>query len=57
MGKSFDSAKGSWITQELRRITRTKIEEIISKQNSTCFIDENGSAYIEALTIRITTDT
>jgi len=40
MEKSFDTAKDSWITQELRRITLTKIEEMnssISDSNSTCF--------------------
>jgi len=51
----------SSITQELRRITLTKIDEIklIYFLNKThlAFIDENGSTYIGALTIRITKDT
>jgi len=51
----------SWITQELRRITLPKIDEIklvyfLNKTQLT-FIDENGSTYIEALTIRITKHT
>ena len=52
---------GSWITEELRRITLTKIDEIklVCFLNTTqlAFIDENGSTYIGALTIRITKDT
>jgi len=51
----------SWITQELRRITLTKIDEIklVYFLNNTqlAFIDKNGSTYIEALTIWITKDT
>ena len=51
----------SWITQELRRITLTKIDEIklvyfLNKTQRT-FIDENDSTYIGALSIRITKDT
>jgi len=53
--------RDSWITQELRRITLTKIEEIkfwyfLNKTQLT-FIDESGSVYIGALTIRMTKDT
>jgi len=52
--------RGSWITQELRRITFTKIEEIkllyFLNKTTLAFSDENGSAYIGALTIRITKD-
>ena len=51
----------SWITQELRRITLTKIDEIklvyFLNKTQLAFIDENGSTYIGALTIRITKDT
>jgi len=51
----------SWIIQELKRITLTKIDEIklVNFLNKTQldFIDENGSFYIGALTIRITKDT
>jgi len=51
----------SWITQELRRITITKIDEIklvyFLNKTQLAFIDENGSTYIEALSIRITKDT
>jgi len=51
----------SWITQELRRITLTKIDEIklvyFLNKTHLAFIDENGSTYIGALTIRITNDT
>jgi len=51
----------SWITQKLRRITLTKIDEItliyfLNKTQRT-FIDENDSTYIGALSIRITKDT
>jgi len=50
--------KGSWITQEHRRITITKIEEIkllyFLNKTQLDFIDKNGLAYIGALTIRIT---
>jgi len=53
--------RDSWITQELRRITLTKIKEIkllyFLNKTQLAFIDENGSAYIGALTIRITKDT
>ena len=49
------------ITQELRTITLTKIDErkLLYFLNKTrlAFIDENGSAYIGALTVRITKDT
>ena len=51
----------SWITQELRRITCTEIDEIklvyFLHKNQLAFIDENGSTYIGALTIRITKHT
>ena len=51
----------SWITQELSRITLTKIDErkLVYFLNKTqlAFIDENCSTYIGALTIRITKDT
>ena len=51
----------SWFTQELRRITLTKIDEIklvyFLNKTQLDFIDENGSTYIGALTIRITKDT
>ena len=51
----------SGITPELRRITLTKVDEIklVYYLNKTqlAFIDENGSTYIGALTIRITKDT
>jgi len=51
----------SWITQELMRITLTKIDEIkhvyFLNKTHLAFIDENGSTYIGALTIRITKDT
>ena len=53
--------RDSWITQELRRIDLTKIEEIkllyFFNKTQLAFIDENGSAYIGALTIRMTEDT
>jgi len=53
--------RDSWITQEHRRITLTKIEEIkilyFLNKTQLAFIDENGSAYLGALTIRITKDT
>jgi len=52
--------RDSWITQEHRRITLTKIEKIkhlyFLNKTQLAFIDENGSAYIGALTIRITKD-
>jgi len=51
----------SWITQELRWITLTKIDEIklvyFLNKTQLAFIDENGSTYTGALTIRITKDT
>jgi len=51
----------SWLSQELRRITLTKIDEIkliyFLNKTQLAFIDENGSTYIGALTIRITKDT
>jgi len=51
----------SLITQELRRITLTKIDEIklvyFLNKTQLAFIDENGSTYIGALTIKITKDT
>ena len=51
----------SWITQELRRITLTKIDEIklvyFLNKTQLAFIDENGATYIGALTIIITKDT
>jgi len=51
----------SWITEELKRIPLTKIDEIklvyfLSKTHL-AFNDENGSTYIGALTIKITKDT
>jgi len=50
----------SWISQELRRITLTKIDEtklvyFLNKTQLT-FIDENCLSYIGALTIKITKD-
>jgi len=51
----------SWTTQELRRITLTKIDEIklvyFLNKTQLGFIDDNGSTYIGALTIRITNET
>jgi len=51
----------SLITQELRRITLTKIDEIklvyFLNKTQLAFIGENGSTYIGALSIRITKDT
>jgi len=51
----------SWTTQELRRITLTKIDEInhvyFLNRTQLAFIDENGSTYIGALSIKITKDT
>jgi len=50
----------SWITQELKRITLPKIDEIklvyFLNKTQLAFIDENGSTYIGAWTIRITKD-
>ena len=47
----------SWITQELKRITLTKIDEIklvyFLNKTQLAFIDEKRSTYIGALTIRI----
>jgi len=51
----------SWNTQELRRITLTKIGEIklvyFLNKTQLAFIDQSGSTYRGALTIRITKDT
>jgi len=51
----------SWITQEPRRTTLTKIDEIklvyFLNKTQLAFIDENGSTYMGALTMRITKDT
>jgi len=51
----------SRITQKLRRITLTKIDEIkliyFLNKTQLALIDENGSSYVGALTIRITKDT
>jgi len=51
----------SWIIQELKRITLTKIDEIklvyFLNKTQLAFTDENGSIYKGALTIRITKDT
>jgi len=51
----------SWNTQELRRITLTKIDEIklvyFLNKPQLSLIDENGSTCIGALTMRITNDT
>ena len=51
----------SWITQDLGRITLSKIDKIklvyFLNKTQLAFIDENGSTYIGALTIRITKDT
>jgi len=53
--------RDTWITQEPRRITLTNIEErkhlYFLNKTRLAFIDENGSAYIGALTVRITKDT
>jgi len=50
----------SWITQELRRMSLTKMDEVklvyFLNKTHLAFIDENGSTYIGALTIRITKD-
>ena len=57
----FIKLMDSWITQELRRITLTKIDEIklvyFLNKTQLAFIDENGSTYIKALSIRIRKDT
>jgi len=49
------------MTQELRRITLTKIDEIkhvyFHNKTQLAFIDENCSIYIGALSTRITKDT
>ena len=51
----------SWITQELMRITLPKTEEIklwyFLNKTQLAFIDESGSVYIVALTIKMTKDT
>jgi len=51
----------SWTTQEHRRITLTKIDEIkliyFLNKTQLAFIDENGTTYTGALSIRITKDT
>jgi len=51
----------SWITQELRRITLTKIDEIklvyFVNKTQLAFIDENGLISTGALTMRITKET
>jgi len=51
----------SSITQELRRITLTKIDDIklvyFLNKTELVFIDENGLSCIGALTIKITKDT
>jgi len=51
----------SWIAQELRRITLSEIDEIklvyFLNKTHLALIDENGSTYIGALTIRITKGT
>jgi len=53
--------RDSWITQKLRRKTLTKIKEIklwyFLNKTQLAFIDESGSVYIGALTIRMTKDT
>jgi len=52
---------GSWLIEELRRITLTKIDEIklvyFLNKTQLAFVDENGSTYIGALTIKYTKDT
>jgi len=51
----------SWITQDPWRTTLTNIDEIklvyFLNKTQPAFIDENGSTYMGALTIRITKDT
>jgi len=51
----------SRITQELRRITLNKIDEIklvyFLNKTQLAFIDENGLTYIGALTNTVTKDT
>jgi len=58
---TFIKLRDSSITQELRRINLTKIKEIkllyFLNKTLLAFINENGSAYIGALTIRITKET
>ena len=53
--------KDPWMTQELSRITLTKIDGIklvyFLNKTQLALIDENGSTWIGALTIRITNDT
>jgi len=57
----FIKLMDSCTTYEFRRITLTKIDEMklvyFLNKTQLAFIDENGSTYIEALTIRITKDT
>jgi len=57
----FIKLMDSWITEELWRITLTKIDEIklvyFLNKTQPAFVDESGSTYIGALTIRITKDT
>ena len=57
----FSKLMDSWITQELRRITLTKIDEIklvyFLNKTQLAFVDENGPTYMGALSIRITKDT
>jgi len=59
--RPLEKLRDFWITQELRRITLTKIEEIkllyFLNKTQLAFFDENGSSYIGALTIRIIKDT
>ena len=53
--------RDSWITQELSRITLTKIDVIklvyFLNKIHLAFVDENCSTYIGALSIRIPKDT
>jgi len=53
--------RDSWITQELRRITLSKMDEIklvyFLNKTQPAFIDENGSTCIGTLTIRLLKDT
>jgi len=57
----FIKLMDSWITQELRRIILTKIDEIklvyFLNKTQLAIIDENGSTYVGALRIRNTKDT
>ena len=58
---NFIKLRDSWITQELRRITLTKIDDIkhvyFLNKTQLAVIDENGSTYIGGLSIKITNDT